>query len=310
LADPGEPRPLYREPGRSYASLAIFGGVIVVGVAIDAALGGLREHIVGWIIAAVLLLGVDLLIIYAARSQKSLTVTQAQVRIGDAFIERPDIVAGTVGAAEEVPVLAWTSGMPRGMDAVTLRLRDGYRVAVPTRRPDRLLRALGYDPAAVEVPAVRPAVAAEWPLLVEIDERAESVFRVAGHELPVIDIDPADFAAAAAVFVVGEPPVGFARVDVVDGCAHLAELAVVPGEMRKGLGGQLLEHVCEWARSEGYGAVTLCTYRDVPWNAPFYAKRGFVVDPAPSAGLVAVRVRERDQGLDDVGPRVVMCREI
>lgn len=310
MAEPGEPRPLYREPARSYASLALFGGVIVVGVAIDAAIGGLRHHVLGWVVAAVLLLGVDLLIIYAARSQKSLSVTPTHICIGDASIKRSDIVAGTRGAAEDVPVLAWTTGVPRGMDAITLRLRDGYRVAVPTRRPDRVLRALGYDPTAERVVAVRPAAPDELPLLVEIDERAESVFRVAGYELPRVDLGVDDFARAAAIFVLGEPPVGFARVDVVDGCAHLEELAVLPKEMRKGLGTLLLEHACAWAAAEGYDAITLITYRDIPWNAPFYAKRGFVEDPDPSPGLLALRERERTLGLDEVGPRVVMRRAL
>jgi hypothetical protein len=56
--------------------------------------------------------------------------------------------------------------------------------------------------------------------------------------------------------------------------------------------------------------MTLTTFRDVPWNAPFYARRGFaeVLDPSP--GLAAVRDRERSLGLDAAGPRIVMRRTL
>ena len=65
-----------------------------------------------------------------------------------------------------------------------------------------------------------------------------------------------------------------------------------------------------WAAEKGYSAMTLTTYRDVAWNAPFYARRGFaVIDDLP-AGLAAIRAREQELGLDDVGPRVVMRREL
>jgi len=34
--------------------------------------------------------------------------------------------------------------------------------------------------------------------------------------------------------------------------------------------------VCDWAASTGRAFVSLTTFRDVPWNMPFYAKLGFV----------------------------------
>jgi len=30
------------------------------------------------------------------------------------------------------------------------------------------------------------------------------------------------------------------------------------------------------ARNSGFQAITLNTYRDIPWNAPFYARHGYV----------------------------------
>ena len=73
--------------------------------------------------------------------------------------------------------------------------------------------------------------------------------------------------------------VGFAQAIVLDGVVHLDEIDVVPAHMRKGVGSRLVETVCRWARSAGYPSVTLSTFRDVPWNRPFYESRGFhVVD--------------------------------
>ena len=75
--------------------------------------------------------------------------------------------------------------------------------------------------------------------------------------------------------------VGFAQVIVLDGLAHLDEIDVVPECGRRGIGSRLVEAVCEWAAASGYAKVTLSTFKDVPFNAPFYARLGFtVVDPA------------------------------
>jgi GNAT superfamily N-acetyltransferase len=95
--------------------------------------------------------------------------------------------------------------------------------------------------------------------------------------------------------------VGFAHVEVIDhGTAHLAEMDVDPAHGRRGLGTRLVAHVCDWAASNGYASVTLTTFRDVPWNMPFYARLGFeVVAPAElSAALSAIVENEARRGLD------------
>jgi GNAT superfamily N-acetyltransferase len=71
-------------------------------------------------------------------------------------------------------------------------------------------------------------------------------------------------------------PVGFAQVVVLDQAAHVDELDVVPEHGRNGIGSRLLQTVCDWARNAGYEKVTLSTFKHVPWNAPFYERRGFV----------------------------------
>jgi GNAT superfamily N-acetyltransferase len=104
--------------------------------------------------------------------------------------------------------------------------------------------------------------------------------------------------------------VGFAHVEVIEReTAHLDEIDVDPAHGRRGLGTRLVLHVCDWAAGHGYASVTLTTFRDVPWNMPFYARLGFgIVAPEHlSFALRTVVEDETRRGLDP-SRRVVMRR--
>lgn len=58
---------------------------------------------------------------------------------------------------------------------------------------------------------------------------------------------------------------------------HLEELSVGCEWQGKGVGALLLSALCVDARNSGFQAVTLETFCEVPWNRPFYARRGFEV---------------------------------
>jgi GNAT superfamily N-acetyltransferase len=112
------------------------------------------------------------------------------------------------------------------------------------------------------------------------------------------------------VALADDVPVGFAHVEVIEReAAHLEEIDVDPEHGRRGLGTKLILHVCGWAAGNGYASVTLTTFRDVPWNMPFYARLGFeILLPAElSPALCAVVADETRRGLDP-GRRVVMRR--
>ena len=108
-----------------------------------------------------------------------------------------------------------------------------------------------------------------------------------------------------------DTPVAFAAVILVDGGPHLHELSVDPAYGRRGLGRRLVEAVCEWATAAGHHSLTLSTYRDVPWNAPFYERMGFRVmgETELSPELADLRSQEAVDGLD-ISQRVIMLREI
>jgi len=108
-----------------------------------------------------------------------------------------------------------------------------------------------------------------------------------------------------------DTPVGMAIASVRDGLVHLEEMDVLPEHGRLGIGGRLLETVCDWARDMGHKAVTLSTFRDVPWNGPFYRKHGFH-DLKPEQWLpwmLPLRENEKEHGLA-VEERVFMRREL
>jgi ribosomal protein S18 acetylase RimI-like enzyme len=106
-------------------------------------------------------------------------------------------------------------------------------------------------------------------------------------------------------------PLGFALLRMLDGHAHLEEIDVDPEYARRGIGQRLVASACAWAFDAGAPAITLSTFRDVAWNAPFYARLGFETVPEAEYGdaVRALRESERAQGLP-VERRVIMRRPI
>jgi len=105
--------------------------------------------------------------------------------------------------------------------------------------------------------------------------------------------------------------VGFMLMEELDGAAHVEELSVHPDHQGTGLGTALLDAAARWGGQRGFAAVTLTTYRDVPWNRPFYERRGFRVLAAPelTAAHRAKVAHEAGVGLDPE-LRVVMRRQL
>lgn len=302
--------PRYVEPARSYTSSLVLAAALLAGFLIDLlVIGGGGKHAVAWAIGAVLIVGIDALVVHAARELRSIVVTDDEITVGEQTLARNEILGVELGDTDEAPVLGrrFGEGVPRGTAALTLALRDGSKVAIATRHPRRLAETLG---ATDVLPDVRRATPADLELLPDIDKRAESLFRVAGMQLPDIPFPLDALHESRAVFVAGNPPVGFVQLDEVDGVAHVQELAVLPSHMRKGLGSALLDAACEWAREAGYPALTLTTYARVPWNGPFYESRGFAEVTELTPELRELREWERDVGLDAVGRRVAMRRDL
>jgi GNAT superfamily N-acetyltransferase len=98
---------------------------------------------------------------------------------------------------------------------------------------------------------------------------------------------------------VGDRMIGFLVNEPFGRELHIWEFNVHPDFQGRGIGAGLLRACMIDARNSGFSAITLTTFRDVPWNAPFYARLGFeevtALDAHPRlAGELAV---EADHGL-------------
>ncbi len=84
------------------------------------------------------------------------------------------------------------------------------------------------------------------------------------------------------------------------------KLDVLPEHGRRGIGTALVRAVCDWAVSQGR-SLSLTTFKDLPWNQPFYERLGFRVlsDAELTDPLAACVARETAAGLPRA-QRVVM----
>jgi len=155
---------------------------------------------------------------------------------------------------------------------------------------------------------VRRADGADLQQLAAVEAAADELFVPLGiTDLPA-PATAEERADAWRVLVAGRPVQGLAVLELVDGAVHLEQLAVHPAAMRQGIGGALLAATVAAAREHGADRVTLTTYADVPWNAPWYARHGWRPTEELSPGLQQRRAHERELGLDRHGVRIVMTR--
>jgi GNAT superfamily N-acetyltransferase len=75
-----------------------------------------------------------------------------------------------------------------------------------------------------------------------------------------------------------DTPIGFLSAEAIAECElHIYEMSVTETLQGHGVGRALLTAAIEWASAHHLTALTLTTFRDVPWNAPFYSRLGFKV---------------------------------
>ena len=149
---------------------------------------------------------------------------------------------------------------------------------------------------------IRRAVATDAALLPAIEQAAGALFATvpglewlaAGRVLDADEHVPAVRAGTAWVADDGAP-FGFLTATVERDALHIDEIAVVPARQGSGQGRALIATAIDEARARGLATVTLTTFRDVTWNAPFYARLGFV--EASDARLSALLADEVARGL-------------
>jgi GNAT superfamily N-acetyltransferase len=162
---------------------------------------------------------------------------------------------------------------------------------------------------------IRSAQIEELPQLSKIERAAAIRFRdtpyaflADGEPLPIEFIQQRFQAGQVWVAVDRDDIViGFAITREVDRTLYLQEIDILPDYGQRGIGTVLIETVQAWGKGSGYAVMSLSSFRDLPWNAPFYAKLGFrILDEAElTPGFHQIRKHEREAGLP-IADRVIM----
>lgn len=164
---------------------------------------------------------------------------------------------------------------------------------------------------------IRLARPSDLASLADIERSAAARFRgtavawaADGDPLPLGELA---LAQAAGLLWVAQPDAevrGFALAQPMGTDLFLAEMSVALLWQGQGLGRALLQAVLAHARAAGgYGAVLLTTDRELPWNAPFYRRLGFVTLTPPVPPLLHARLQaEADAGFDAARRCAMACR--
>ncbi|MCY1014679.1 GNAT family N-acetyltransferase [Pyxidicoccus sp. MSG2] len=154
---------------------------------------------------------------------------------------------------------------------------------------------------------LRRALGGELPALPDVEHLAAQQFRHSSQPyaagLPVQSLEQLQEhqqQGGVWVAVTKEGTVAaFAICKPVDGALFIVEADVHPAHARQGLGAALFGLLGEWARAEAWPALLLTTFRDVPWNAPYYERLGFRVlqEDEQGPGLRTIRAQETQFGL-------------
>jgi GNAT superfamily N-acetyltransferase len=164
---------------------------------------------------------------------------------------------------------------------------------------------------------IRVANPADLPLLPAIEASAATLFAGTAMALVVggatTPLDALDRGLAQGSLWVGDGdgPCGFLLAAVEAGWLHIFELSVARDAQGRGVGAALLAAAIAGAPALGCERLSLTTDRFLAWNAPFYARHGFVeiaaADPSLPDWLAAMPGRETASGLDPAR-RCIMVR--
>jgi GNAT superfamily N-acetyltransferase len=158
---------------------------------------------------------------------------------------------------------------------------------------------------------VRRATEADADAMARVEASARGLLESEQVDLAALNVpdgveEPTDWTLAL-VAQVGDDVVGIARLsELTSEVVSLDQVSTHADFAGCGVGRQLLAEVVTLCRRRGYSVITGTTFRDVAFNAPFYARLGCVEDRDPHPAMVRRRRVEQELGLDRLGPRVVM----
>lgn len=170
------------------------------------------------------------------------------------------------------------------------------------------------DPSTL---SVREARAQDIPTVREIERRAAARMRQTPYP-EIAEDEPNDAATLTARVAEGgvlvacaarDAPVAHVTFRPLGEDFYVEQIDVLPEYAGRRIGAMLLDEVAARARTAGAAGLVLSTFRDVPFNAPYYRRLGFVDLEASSLtdALRAIRAEHAARGLDETR-RVFMRR--
>ncbi|OXI42366.1 GNAT family N-acetyltransferase [Burkholderia aenigmatica] len=157
---------------------------------------------------------------------------------------------------------------------------------------------------------IRPATREDAAAMAAVEVAAAQRFREIGMT-HIAEAEPTD---TAAVLVRIDGGRAYVAVDAHGACVgfafyrlldtqrlYLEELDVAPSHAGQRIGARLIEQVMARAAQDGLAEVVLSTFRDAPWNAPYYARLGFeALDDARLDDMLrTIRAYHVSLGLDE-----------
>lgn len=157
------------------------------------------------------------------------------------------------------------------------------------------------------------------PALISVDKAASALFESTGllTEEALQDHVPSDVLdieiPLGNVFVARNQhdwAVGFALIRPRGSGLYLDQVSVHPDHGQKGLGRALVIRTLAEAEHRKLPHVSLSTFRDLPWNGPFYASMGFREIPRQQFEPYMIEIEEAQKPFMDVTKRCFMRRKV
>lgn len=154
--------------------------------------------------------------------------------------------------------------------------------------------------------SIRPASRADLADLATLEVEAGQIFRSVG--MPEVAEHASDMNALRNsqklgriwIAEVNAGIAGYIVATVVDGNAHIEQVSVSPAHARQGVGRQLIGHIESWGRDYDLPASTLTTFRDVPWNGPYYRRLGYRMLAVSEIGTELAAAIEHEASLPGI----------
>ncbi|TWR92081.1 GNAT family N-acetyltransferase [Pseudomonas saxonica] len=131
---------------------------------------------------------------------------------------------------------------------------------------------------------IRLAVPEDAQLLPAIETSAAQAFRMIAELSWLAESPPMSIARHSQLIALStcwvaldaeNRPQGFLSAEQHGNDLHIHELSVMQSMQGQGTGRRLIKAAMEYASSTRLSFVTLTTFTNVPWNAPFYSRLGF-----------------------------------